>query len=621
MESDGINLLEAVNQEAAAVDSLFRDTLPGRDALWEFLDVNGWFGMEHSGAGREARVSSFEPMKAALDLWLRAYGRSRSEKIDLMLEAYTPVFPQTCRLFQDFIQKTDCKERDSTWKLLDFILATLDKEITAYDEEGIRSFIMQANQELTLSGMRQLVDFLNMSGKENWSYQFQSRQIVKPENGAYSLEQFSVMAYTVFNEESWQEHNLVVKAAKKRKYAELWLFTALHFVCAVRKTDLVRLPVPALPYPPLETREAILQGRFSRSEARAVSEELLFRLEMKPLKPNKTKRSGNVANLKLFIPESVLEPLGVILSLSLSWREKGDPFVSTNAELPDIRAFFGAEFAAMLGEKRFLPRRANKAYLQGIELAADGESGVKPKGYILAALVRSHKGGIGKLAEITDVYLRDANFSGYKPEFILREMFERGIFGFIPALLLENYAGQEYLKLDVASQTQFIRALGLDAFQLENISSCVTKSFRQARGIVCGLLWEQSQDPHRLEQILQNIASGAAPSKQSELLCLRTASGYPCCMPERTGCLGCKYEIYTKSAMHLLMKEYVRLSRDMKNAEAFSAERLKNILEKGILPAVSEILTSIPMLYPDAGMEPLYEIMERGIQDADRAPN
>ena len=66
------------------------------------------------------------------------------------------------------------------------------------------------------------------------------------------------------------------------------------------------------------------------------------------------------------------------------------------------------------------------------------------------------------------------------------------------------------------------------------------------------------------------------------------------------------------------MKEYVRLNRIMENADVFSRERLKNILENGILPAVTEILTSIPMLYPDAGMEPLYEIIERGMRDADR---
>ena len=107
MSAEFINLLEAVNREAETVGSLFRDTLPGRDALWEFLDVNGWFGVEHIEAGRNTLVATLEPMKDALDLWLRAYNRSRSEKIDLMLAAYEHTLPLTCQAFQTFIQNTD----------------------------------------------------------------------------------------------------------------------------------------------------------------------------------------------------------------------------------------------------------------------------------------------------------------------------------------------------------------------------------------------------------------------------------------------------------------------------------------------------------------------------------
>ena len=619
--SEDIYLFEVVMHEAQAVGSLFRNTLRGRDALLVFLDMNNWFGVSHSGIGNEVRISTLEPMKDALDLWLRAYGRSQEEKVDLLLETYASVFPQTCRMFRKFVQQTDCKRQDSTWKVLDFILATLYCDISAYDESCIRAFIMQANQELNISAMKQLVSFLNMARKEHWEYQFQSRQVVKPENGAYSVDQFSIMAYIVFNETAWREHGLVDKAAEKRKYAELWLFTALHFVCAARKTDLVRLPVPSLPYAPLELRERIAQGQFTRTEARAISEELVFRLEMKPLKPNKTSHSGNVPNIKLFIPESILEPFGLILALALSWREPKDPFVSTNAEPPDIQAFFGEEFAAAAGKKRFLSRRATKAYLQGIELTADNGVGANAKGYMLAALARSHKGGIGKPSEITDVYLKDANFSGYSPEFILREMFERGIFGFIPALLLESYAGEAYRRLDIASQTKLIQALGLDAMQLENITTSVTKSFRKAEGIVRSLLIKQDEHPRPLEDVLQNIAAGAAPSKQSELLCLRVAAGYPCCAMERTGCIGCGYEIYTKSAMHLLMKEYVRMNQNMDGASEFQRRRMAGLLEDGILPAITEIVTSIPMLYPNAEMEPLYQIMERGLGDADHSSN
>ena len=618
MKAESVNLLEAVCQEAESLGSLFRDNIPGRDALWAFLDANGWFGMERDGSGREARVVSLEPMRAALDLWLRAYGRSREEKIALMLEAYAPKFPRTCRMFREFVSATDSENQDSAWKLLDFLLSSLEREIDEYDAGAIRDLVTEANRALSLTAMRLLTDFLRFSVNEIWIYQFRSRQLVKTENGAYTLEDFSVMAYVIFNEESWKARDLIRKASEKRKYAELWLFAALHFVCAVRKTDIVRLPVPDLPYPSIELRGRILRGLFTRQEARAVSEEILFRLDMKPLNPNKTKRY-RAPSLKLFIPESLLEPLGVILALSLSWREPDDPFVSVKAELSDMYDFFGEEFVKAAGGKRFRSRRANKAYLQGIELTADEGNGAK--GYMLAALARSHKGGIAKLAQTTDIYLRDANFSGCSPEFILREMFERGVFGFIPALLLENYAGKAFRRLGVSAQTELIRLIGLDALQIESVTDAVMKSFRQSSEIVKSLLREQCGDKSSLAAVLQKIASGAAPSRQSELLCLRVAAGCPCCEPDRSGCLGCRYEIYTKSAMRLFMKEYVRLNREKADADAFQRERLENILEKGVLPAVGEMLASVPMLYPGAELEPLYDIMERGIRDADDTAN
>lgn len=522
--------------------------------------------MERDGSGREARVVSLEPMRAALDLWLRAYGRSREEKIALMLEAYGSKFPRTCRMFREFVSASDSERQDSAWKLLDFLLSSLEREIDEYDADAVRDLVTQANRELSLTAMRLLTDFLRFSVNELWIYQFRSRQLIKTENGAYTLEQFSVMAYVIFNEESWKARNLIRKASEKRKYAELWLFAALHFVCAVRKTDIVRLPVPDLPYPSAELRGRILRGLFTRQEARDVSEEILFRLDMKPLKPNKTKRY-RAPSLKLFIPESFLEPLGVILALSLSWREPDDPFVSVKAELSDMYDFFGEEFVKAAGGKRFRSRRANKAYLQGIELTADEGNGAK--GYMLAALARSHKGGIAELPQTTDIYLRDTNFSGCSPDFILREMFERGVFGFIPALLLENYARKAFRRLGVSAQTELIKLIGLDALQIESVTDAVMKSFRQSSEIVKSLLREQCGDKSSLAAVLQKIASGAAPSRQSELLCLRVAAGCPCCEPDRSGCLGCRYEIYTKSAMRLFMKEYVRLNREKADADAF----------------------------------------------------
>lgn len=617
MGNEQTSLFAAVAAEAERSGSLYRDTIPCRDDLLGFLDSNGWFGMEHTAC--EEGILMNPAVITRLGLWLRAYRRSRPEKIALMLETYEPLYPRTCRRYGCFVKESGCQNEDAALRLLDFLLSAIVGELDMYDDSGIRELMDQANRELHLVGMRLFADFLNHPGGgkpvSEWSYKFHSRQLVKQDTRAYTLEQFSRMAYTVFNRESWEEHDLIGKAAGKRKDADLWLFTALHFVCALRKTDIIRLPVPALPYPPEEVRQRIQDGTYLPETARGVSEEMMFRLQMKPLYPHKTKRYRAVPEIKLFIPESILEPLGIIMSLSLSFRLPDDPFVNTSAELPDIRRFFGDTFAKEAGNKRLHPRRANKAYLQGLEMAAADEPG-KPKGYMLAALARSHKGGIGRLPEMTDIYLKDANFSGYSPEFILREMFERGIFGFIPALLLEMYEGKDYLRLGVAGQTKLIRAIGLDACQLEEITAMVTESFHRASGIVHGLIRDQCGDKGQMGTTLQRIASGAAPAKQSECLCLRSAAGFPCATPDRTGCMGCGYEIYTKSAVHLLIKEYVRLNRQLADNQPDS-ERIGRILEKGVLPALTEILSSIQMLYPDAEMEPILEIVERGVKDAD----
>lgn len=620
-ETNGrVLLFAAVENKARQMESSYRDSIPCRDDLLEFLDSNDWFGAGCVPCGRDYLVSW--EMLGYMDLWLRAYGKSRPEKIDLMLDAFAPVYPRTCVRYRRFIQDNEYQNDEQALRLLDFLLASIDREIDRYDEDGIRSLMDAANQELKIKGMKIFERFLNepvdgvvISG---WNYEFQSRQIVKKENGAYPLETFSLMAYTVFSEESWSENNLIDKAVEKKKYAELWLFAALHFVCALRRTDILRLPVPTLPYEPEEVRHRIKCGVYMPEEARRVTEEILIRVKYKPGKPHKTREYQKIPDLKLFIPESVMEPLGVILSLSVSFHQPGDPFVHTDAMPEDLRRFFGDEFADAAGRRKFHSRRANKSYLQGIEMSVADEPG-KPKGYMLAALARSHKGGIGKLPEMTDIYLKDANFSGYSPGFVLKEMFERGVFGFIPAMLLEVYKGSDYLELDIHGQTQLIQSIGLDACQLENISDTVMKSYHRASEIVHSLVLGQCGDKSSLGSVLQRIAAGAAPAKQEECLCLMSAAGYPCPYADRTGCMGCGYEIYTKSAVYLLIKEYVRLTRKKRESGGEDDIRLKAILEKGILPALSQILSSIQMMWPDAQMEPIYQIIERGLKDADHS--
>lgn len=615
--SKGIDLYEKVCELSSKVSSSYRDNIAGRNTLIDFMDANQWFGEDHAFCKNTVFVEYTEAMESALCLWLSAYGKSKEEKIQIMIQAYHDQLPDTCDRFMDFIRHKNYAELDVTWKVLDFLLYYLEKDLKQMSDTEVESLIQKANAELTLTGMQFLEELLHwpyMGHKvTEWRFQFYSRQIEKQDNDAYTLNQFSVMAYIIFNEDSWKKNQLIKKAASSRKDADLWLFSALHFVCALRKTDIERLPIPALPDYGEKLRSRIVDGDFTKEEVRQIAYEVMYRAKMKTRKPHKTRKSKAVSSIKVFFPESTLEPLGIMMALSLSYREDGDPFVSCQVDLTRIRRLFGEEFAQALGNKVFRSRRANKAYMQGLEAVAE-ENAETPKGYMLAAIARSHAGGIGALPEMTDIYLKDENFTGYKPEFILREMFERGIFGFVPVLLLEKCMGNEFHQLSVTAQTAVIKELGLIPEQLETLTHRIMISKKKGAELVDAAV--KGLGVEEINATLQKIASGAAPGKQENCLCLMNAVGIICQSPDRCSCIGCGYEVYTKSALHMLMREYVQINERRRKAIPFEKQRLTNILNEAIMPAVIQAIETFPILYPEAELEPMYQIIERGIQHA-----
>lgn len=604
-------LFDEVLKDAAQVQSAYRDICRCRDDLLGFLDRNGWFGQAPEGSGREMAVSDYESMRGPVRLWLSAYQKAPREKLSLLLEASSGRLPETCRHYRRFVDREGIGDEPSGWKVLDFILSVCDRELSVYGGGEIDRLMEKTSEMLPVRSTELFAKFAaEVSGNNSCRYDIHSRRQEETQKGAYLAREFSVMAYCIFNEESWEANRLVAKALDSAHYADLWLFAALHFLGALRQTDITRLPVPSLPCPADVLEGMLRSGSYRDEDARSVSEELLLRLKYLPMHPSKTGRYQGVPELKFFIPESLKTAVGLILTVKLIHHKDGEPLVRPVQDIVSARKFFGRAFTEALGERRFQTRRANKSYLQGIELVtADGPG--RPKGYMLAALARSHKGGIATLPEITDIYLKDAAFSGYRPEFILREMFERGIFGFIPALLLERYAGDTYRCLDVSRQTELIRCIGLDAVQLEEVTLLVERSLEAGREIVAAL------PEGRLGAALQMVASGTAASRQAETLCLRTAAGMACHDPLRGSCIGCGYEIYTKAAFHLLMKEYAAITELKNKAAGLERERLKNILSRGIIPAVGQMIESLPALYPGAETGILTGMLERRLKAAD----
>lgn len=603
------DLFEMVRAASEAVESKYRDKCQCRDDLLGFLDRNEWFGKKTEWREGRCFIEGYEDIKDRLELWLRAYQRTPGERFEILMERYSNDYPDICKRFSEFAVEHDITDTPSGWKILDFILFHSDKD--RIDQRSIEDMLAATSQSLPIVSTRLLMKFFSeyvQDGK--YGYVVHKRRTKMPVNSSYTFTEYSTMAYLVFNEESWHDNDLVKKALGSKKSADLWLYISVHFLGALRSTDITRLPVPELVYDRAVTEELLCSDRYPESAAIQVAEDFQMRIKLMPYKPNKTGSYKGVADIKLYIPESLKMAMGIILSVKMLHYQEGEALVSPVQDIVTAKRFFGADFANALGNRRFATRRANKAYLQGIELTAGNEPG-KPKGYMLAALARSHKGGIGTLPEITDVYLKDAAFSGYSPEFILKEMFERGILGFIPALLLEKYSGEAYKKLSVRQQTELIKMVGLEAYQLEDISFMVKGAMDRAKDIVMEMADEE------IPVVLQNLASGYAPGKQDEVLCVRTAAGYGCCDSSRSSCIGCGYEVYTKAAFYLLVKEFVRISKQRDISSGNERVRYRWILEKGILPYIVGIIDSFPMLYPDSDMSFILDLLERGLKNAE----
>ena len=620
MENERIYIYKKAEALAESVGSLYRDTRKCRDDLLNFFIVNEWFGQTLEGNGDDIYIRNSTEITERLSLWLMAYRRTNSEKTDILIERFSERYPITCAEFGKYFKEAGTYGSEGSLRILDYLLSEIDRELTDYTEEEAQGIIANACDYLAISNCDVMIDFMkSLKGKGklrlDWEYEIHSRRLVERDNTAYPLKDFSFMAYILFNEKAWYDRALVEKALHEKKYADMWLYISLHFVCGLRSTDLERLPAPELPYERKLLMEKIADGDFRGKEAVSLVEHWEYLAGMTMGQPNKTGRFSLIPDVKFFVAESLKEPIGIMLAIALSHHEKGDKCIRPAAEISHIKAFLGDDFAEVAGKRRFMTRRANKAYIQGIEATAEVEPG-SAKGYMLAALARSHKGGIGELAEMTEVYLRDAAFTGYKPDFILREMFERGIFGFIPALLLNEYCHEDYRKLGVSGQTKIIKMIGLSPMQLESIVSSIDRSMDRAEKAVGEILSMVDNSKEAVHKVLQNLCAGEIPAKQEEMLCLRFAAGLPCCHSDRGCCMGCGFEIYTKTAFHILMQEYVFLSKKRGMTDGMERARLSRIMSEGILPAVSQILASMEMLYPKAEMESMLKIMERGIDYA-----
>ena len=565
----------------------------------EFLNNNDWFGNRPVLKDGVIMLSDVQ-ISLFTDNLKKYLSKGTTEDLLNDLKAR---FPDTAKVIMRFFK--DVKVPDETrFYLMDFLLINLEKDIVLYSNDDIERLLNVAAVDLIHAHAELLTFFLSYvrtkrKTKYYKDYGMTSRKLGN--NDAYTFEEYIEILYYLFNEDYIFDNDMYARAARSKNYTDTWLFLALHFVCALRMTDMERIYHPVLPKDPETVLEEIEKGTFSDSDAREVLLSITRRLCVLPLKPNKTKRAKNIPNIKFIIPHSCEVHIGTLFALAEAHQQvsgKTGPIVRKIASFEEITRYMGEDIGVLFLQSNFRSRKANKSFLQAIEALSGevlGEDGLQVKGYMLAALARSHKSGYGQFAATAATYLKDAALTGLTPQFVALELFERGVLSFVPSMLLNIITNGAYKQLDASDQTQLVKELGLSPKEVEDVVSVVNRSQRQAQEAII----QAVSDEIPVLEVLHNIGSGAAFSKQPECMCLLSAV-YKNCPYSNAQCIGCQFEISTKSTLLQLAAEYKRMADIYKNSNhPLERKKYKKMIRDVIVPKLEEMLIQLKDTYGD----------------------
>lgn len=607
------NYLERILVELGAA------TIKHREKVSGFLLDNEWFAVSINLDDYTISEKDAEVLKNHIKDYL-----TTPPGIKSMEGIFSKKFPSTSELFVQFAEEEKLSETNRFY-LLDFLAYYLTKDLFLYSDAEVETLVEVATEVLTKSQGNILIQFIKWllnKGVTRYrvSFEMTKRYTIESANGAYELDEYLELMYYLFNENYIIKNDMLCKAANSKNYADTWLYLGLHFICALRSTDLERLGHPKLTREPLEVLEAVVDGTWSSSEARRTLLSITTRLTYLNLTPNKTKNASNVAQLKFHVPESCQVLIGTLLAICEAHFQLQIPY---NAENPLIRqiktyekitSYMGEEIGNLFLERNFSSRSANKSYLQSVAMLADDvleeKSELNIKGYFLAALARSHKGDFNEFAQTTTTYLKDAQLGQLKPEMVAKELFERGVLSMIPSMLLTIVTRGKYKKLSPSQQTQMIKSLDLTPIEIEKTLELSIRADSRSQQALKTLV-ENNVDPEQLLTICHRIGNGEAFSKQGESMCLLSALGKLCSYDDRQHCVGCQYELQTKSTLLLLIGEFNRLNKQyQKLKNELERGKVRAILEKQIKPCLTEMLQALSEQYGEAVLSDYEDIIK-----------
>lgn len=538
---------------------------------------------------------------------------------EYLMAKFQDKFPDTGEKIEKFLSEVEFTDFEQ-YCLLDFLLFRLHKELIKYDNEDVKTLLVFAYKDLSMKDGNNLTFFLDWiissyKGIKFKSHYLKPRCANNPNNEAYDMEDYLRLTYYLFNPTYIEKENMFRKAAESKNYCDTWLYMSLHFICALRFTDLEKIDHPYLPKPPEVVLSEIKTGEFSDEDAVRVLKSIVSNFEYLNIVPNKTSRFNNVESIKFHVPISCEVFFGTLFAAAEAhWLmgKRDQPLIRNISTYQEIKRHMGNEIGELFRYRNFHSRSVTKSYLQSIFILSDDilDESASIKGYILASHARSHKGDpFTFISDVTATYLKDGKFTGMTAENIAYQFVERGVLSCTVSYMLKMLPSVNYDTMKSETQTELQKSLGFSPKDAESTVTAVIKARQDSRDLALNIFNEESTET--IYQALERIVSGTAFSKQTECYCLLTALGKKCSIPESTQCIGCRYEILTKATLFYLVGEYKRISKLYKqSSDSLEKNKWKSMAQKLIIPKIEEMLICFKENYPKEIYEAYEAIVE-----------
>lgn len=601
------------------------------DELAAFFADNDWFGINPEWKDKNMYVNPAEfadimpAIKRHFDMVFLSEDKQRERLEEMLVEKDNNTFEKLKKFYETF----DIPD-ETRLQLDEFIFRYLKVDICFITDVELKELVDVVCEDIPKYVGDAFTMFLAWV-KEHYrvcyvnDYMLTKRINREDENGAYEQEDYLQLLYYLYCPSYIDDRHMYQKAAQSKNYADTWLYLALHFICAMRDTDLVRIPHPRLEREPEDILKDIKKGTFTDKEAVKVIYSIIYPLRNSPLKPNKTKRYSSVPYIKFDVPKSCEAHIGMLFAIAEAHRiiagvPDSEPLIRVIKSYREISKNMGDEIGMLFIESDFKARRMNKAYMQSIfeltDTVSQNSDEFSTKGYMMAAFARSHKGSFGEFAHTTYRYLKDANMSGLTPEFVAKELFERGVLSFIPSMLLKMITGGGYNRLTVQNQTRLIEELGMSPGEIETAVKVSDNAFRKSAETAADIY--RNTDRETVINALHRMGNGEAVSKMSECGCLYSEFGKLCPYDDNHNCMNCDYEISSKSTIFLMASEFNRLNGLYKSAESLNEkEKCESMIVNIVMPAMNEILTCAGETYGSEAAQMLGEIIKESTAGED----